>query len=183
MFCVGYLYIKQITQREPASGNIDSIPYYSHVPENVGIMFEVCSDEILFVLAFEEKTLNIIYPEKLKNGETDTFGHRKDYTVICDYGIVGYAVDFVGGIELTIDGETLRYTGEQIVEKLTYSNLSQEIKREIAQKIISGFSVCGFSEDIFLYITENCTTDLKFSNTLGWTDYITELCSFVRFVN
>lgn len=180
---VGYVFINKTLNYQTVDGKNESVPYYKFSPENTGIMFEIGLDKTLFVLNFDEKTLEVVYPEIDENGNLSTFGHPHNYTVSCSYDLVEYMVDCVGGIELEQNGEILRYTGTQVAEKLQFSIVSPEEKKEIAKKIISGFYSVGFSEENFLFITENCETNLNYSDTLLWKDYITELFGFVRFVN
>lgn len=182
VFGSGYLYLDSRLQASAVSNKTESVPYYS-TPENSSILFEICNDRVLINLDFDEGILKVIYPENTAATETEIYGYRVDYTVSSNYDLVGFFVDSVGGIVLEIDDETLRYTGVQISEMLEFSNVSEDLKQEITEKIISGLANTGFTKENLLYITQNTETDLKFSTAFPWLEYISELCKFTRFIN
>ena len=124
---------------------------------------------------FEEERLNIVFAEH----SADSYGYDTDYNINCDYKIVGYLVDIVGGIEL----ENLRYTGVQIVDILEYSYQTNDVKKQICQQIINGIGNSGFTKENLLYIIENSETKLKFNKCFLWTGYIGTLCKYPNFVN
>ena len=46
-------------------------------------------------------------------------GYEIDYTVEANYMLIAEICDYFEGVNLTIDAETLRYTGNQVVELLS----------------------------------------------------------------
>ena len=175
IFGCGYLYLDSRLKKTTANEPIDSVPYYTQIPENKTVLFTVCKDKILFDLNFQEELINIIFLEN----EAESYGYTVDYNLSCNYEMVGYLVDIAGGVEF----DDLRHTGVQITEMLEYNEQSIGTKQLIIQNIIKGIANSGFTKENLLYILENSETDLSFSKCFEWVDFIPKLCRFVRFVN
>lgn len=159
------------------------MPYYSPLPENKGVCFDVCGDKILLYLDFKHMELSVVYPKTTAESGLETYGYPVDYTVSCDYELVGYLVDAAGGINLKHQNEALRYTGVQVTEMLKFTGVSKETKKDIAKEIIKGFGDVGFTKEDLLYIIENSDTNLKFNDSFAWVEYVKELCKSARYVN
>ena len=171
----GYLYLDSRLKKTTANEPINSIPYYTQIPENKTVLLTVCQDKILIYLNFKEELINIIFLEN----DAESYGYTVDYNLSCDYEMVGYLVDIAGGIEI----DNLRYTGVQIIEMLEYNEQGIGTKQLITQNIIEGIANRGFTKENLLYIIENSETDLGFAESFDWVDFIPKLCRLVRFVN
>lgn len=175
IFSCGYFYLDSRLKKSMVNESVESVPYYTQIPENKSVLMTVCQDKILLNLNFEEEIINIIFLET----EAENYGYTVDYEVICNYEMIGYLVDVAGGIEL--DG--LRYTGVQITEMLEYNPQDITSKKLITQNIIKGISNNGFAKENLLYIIDNSETNLKFNQCFDWVGWIPKLCRFPRFVN
>ncbi len=174
VFSAGYLYLDNRINGVSVYNETEKVPYFAVLPENTTLRFKICGDSILVHLGFDENNIKIIF------AETDnTYGYTVDYNLNCDYKIIGYLVDAVGGIELGSE----RFTGVQIIELFEFSNPSKEIKKEITEKIVKGVGDRGFSKEDMLYIIENADTNLKFASAYLWVDFISELCLSPVFID
>lgn len=183
VFTGGYLYFNSLLNKKVASVPQESIPYYEQKPDNTTLLLEICTTQILLNLDFEQEILNILYPEDSVTIGDVVFGYEVNHIIKADYSLAEYFTDAVQGIELTVDGQTLRYTGVQIYELLNFSYVSDELGREILAAIISGIGQNSITDEELLYVVKNYETDLKFSDCFMWTDYLQKLCRFPRFVN
>lgn len=183
IFGSGYFFLDSRLEKTKVSFRTESVPYYTAMPDNKGVCFEVCNDKILLYFDFKQSELSVIYPTESEESDLVTYGYPVDYTVSCDYEMIGYFVDAVGGIELKTGNETLRYTGVQITEMLKFTGVSEETKHSIAKEIIAGFGEMGFTKENLLHIIEESDTNLKFNDSFSWVEYIKELCKSPRFVN
>ena len=175
IFSCGYFYLDSRLKKTLANESVESVPYYTQVPENKTVLMTVCQDKILLNLNFKEEIINIIFLET----EAENYGYTVDYDVICNYEMIGYLVDVAGGIEL--DG--LRYTGVQITEMLEYNPQDITSKKLITQNIINGIAKNGFTKEKLLYIIDNSETNLKFNQCFDWENWIPKLCRLPRFIN
>ena len=183
IFTGGFFWLSGILNQTQVSNSAESIPYYTPIPENCGILFDICGDKTLFYLDFQQETISVAFADEYNQDDSEFCGFTVDYTVKSDYNLVGYLTDAAGGIEMDIDGEVLRYTGVQITQMLEYSSVSRDIKDKICSQIVLGIAENGFTKEDLLYIVENSDTDLKFNVGYPWVEYIQELCGFARFVN
>lgn len=174
VFCCGYFYLESRLEEMIVSDNVNSVPYYS-TPDNFTVSFKICEDSLLFNFDFDNESVNIAFLEN----ENANYGYNIDYTVQCDYETVGYFVDIVGGIDI----ENTRYTGVDITELLEYSTVDFLKRKEITEKIMLGISKNGLTQKDMIYLIENSKTNLKFNECFLWTEYIPELCGFIRFIN
>lgn len=182
VFGCGYFYFDNLLNATSVVKNEEKIPYYS-VPKNATVLFKICNDNILINLDFDESTLNVLLVDEDMSTNNDIYGYKVNYTVNCDYDLVGYLVDIVGGIELETDGEFLRHTGVQISEMFEYSQVSKDKKTEIIKKIIEGIAITGFTKEDLLFIIDESKTDLIFSVGYLWVEHIQSLCKFPRYIN
>lgn len=182
VFLVGYLYLNSQLERIYTSNKTESVPYYQ-TPENKTFLINICQDSVLINFDFQESIVNVFLQPEISSAQTEVYGYKIDYQLNGDYGFVGYIVDSVGGISLERNDEILRYTGTQITEMLEYSNVSKELKLEIIKKTILSVSGIGFTKENLLYIIENYTTDLKFSDGILFVNNIADCCKFPRFIN
>lgn len=173
-FVVGFFYLDSRLENMTVSEKTESVPYYS-VPSDVTLLLNICEDKILVNLKFEEEKINIAFVDR---NEYD-YGYMIDYTLSCNYELVGFLVDISGGIE--IDG--LRQTGIQITEMLQQTMVKDSQKREITEAIVNGIADSNFTKEDLLFIIENSENDLKFNECYFWTGYISKLCKFPCYIN
>ena len=184
-FSGGYIYLdNQLKTKTDLSVGQSAfeVPYYS-IPENKGLLFDICGELTLIYLDFNYKNTSIAHPKINDDGTINTFGFPVDFTIEADYSLVGLIVDVVGGIDLSIDGSTFRYTGVQITDMLIFTPLADEVKYQIITEIFKGISQNGFNKEDFLLLIENSKTNLTVPDCYYWCDYAINLSSSVRIIN
>ena len=72
--------------------------------------------------------------EEIDEESQEYYGYPLSYEFAVDNNFFGNMIDRIGGIELYENGETLRYTGIQILEKIEDSNNNPELIKEILRK-------------------------------------------------
>lgn len=175
----GYYYIeKELTVAE---NSIESVPYYSY-PEKKGILFNICGEKTLIHLDFEGALLSVVFADEFEPTD-ELYGYSIDYNITGDYSLVGEIVDLVGGIEITAEETTLSYTGVQIKELLETTPQNLALRRNIIESITQKISKNGFSKEDFMRIIELSQTNLTFPDCYYWSQYISDVCKMVRFVN
>lgn len=175
---LGWLYLK--SELKPAENKAESVPYYTSVPENVGIMFELCGEKTLIYSDFTENTLTVVKADGADGGII--YGYSADFTVTSDYSLIGVIADSVGGINLERENVILSLTGSQLTELLSTTADGGELRKTVTEKIISEIGKNGFSREDFLFIIENSDTDLTVPDCFYWSDYIGEIFKNVRFL-
>lgn len=167
---IGYFYLQEnFTQTDTET---QSVPYYQQISDNVGILFKINDDFTFLYLDFEREVLTVsISPDV---DEEEVYGYSVDYKLESDLDLVREIVDYVGGLELTVDDETLRYTGFQVVEILSTSK-TQDLKRAIVNEIISKIAQNGVGTDFFVSLIENSKTDLSVWDCYYWKDGLKKL--------
>lgn len=156
---------------------------YNPMPENAGVAFLLPdSSAVLAFLDFENGCINVVNIEKYDVHNKLYYGYTADFTVQTDYELISGIIDRVGGINIEISGETLRYTGVQVVELISEKQ-NTNIKPQIIYGIFKQISKNNFSKDDFLYIIENSSSDLKLVDCIYWLEHIDNLCSRINIVN
>ena len=177
----GYLYLNY--ELEPTEIKQESVPYYTAAPENAGVMFDICGDRTLCYMDFEKNTLSLIFDNAdIKAGEK-LYGYTVDYVVNGDYDLLGGIIDIIGGIELELENEVLRYTGVQITDVLSRTANRETLRRKIIPEILKKTEENGFQKEDFLYIIENSDTNLTVPDCYYWSDYIKTLCRNAKIIN
>lgn len=178
-----YLYTSLKSDGSKADTKNESIPYYS-LPYNCGIMFALPEGGgCLMYLDFENSNIQVYFTDLYTEGRIRYGDYSVDYTVELDYKTIAGIIDRVGGITMDIDGETLRFTGIQVLDIITETTESEDIKRKIVSQILLQISKNGFSKEDFVYIIENSGTDLLVPDCFYWQDYIAELCENAVILN
>lgn len=177
----GYLYLSY--ELSPTEANEESVPYYTSIPENAGVMLDICGDRLLIFMDFEKSTMSMIFDESDVSAGEELFGYSVDYIIKGDYDLLAGIVDKVSGVELEIGEEKLRYTGVQITDLLSRTAQRQDLNREITSQIIKKIKENGFQKEDFLYIIENSDTNLTLPDCYQWCDYIKGLCKNAKFIN
>ncbi len=182
-FGVSYAYlhynINKVTQIEQKDYTVP----YKHIPDNAGIGFLLPdSSAVLVYLNFENNCINVVNIENYDTSNDLYYGYTVDYTVEVDYPFIGEMVDRVGGINIQVNGEELRYTGVQVVE-LIRENKNSNIKSQIITEVFRQISNNGFSKENFVYIIQNTKTDLSLLDCIYWMDYIDNIRGDIKFIN
>ena len=176
---VGYYYID--ANLTPAEQKIEYEPYSQENPENAGVLFEISGDSTFFYLDFDlEKLMVSLKPAEIT--ENEIYGYSVDYKIEGDLSIITKIVDYIGGAELNIDGDVLRYTGSQIAEIIKTNNQT-EFKRELIEEIANTISLNGISLDFFTNIIENSDTDLTLPDCYFWADNFNNLCANLQIID
>lgn len=179
--CSGYLYIKH--EFQPAKTSEESIPYYKSVPENTGILFDICGDRTLCYMDFEKGSMNLIFDTGSALVGERLYGYKINYTVNGDYSLLAGIIDIIGGIELESEGELLRHTGVQITDILSKTYDRKDLRLKIITKIIEKVSEKGFQKKDFLYIIENSETNLTVPDSYYWSEHIKVVCGEVKIIS
>lgn len=179
----GYSYLSFSGDKKPADNEVSSVPYYSSVPENTGVMLELCNRKTFFFLDFENTELAVIYADAAVIKNSSIYGYRIDYTVKAESKVLENIIDAVGGIDLDAENEILNYTGVQITELLDANKDNSELHRRITQNLIDRIGEYGLSNNELLYIIKNSETDLTVPDCYFWAEHIGNLCKSVRYIN
>ncbi len=170
---VGYYYIQ--SQIAPAESEAESVPYYDYTPENKGVLWSFGSRTVYTYLDFSASNVTVmINPESLEQS-----GYNADFLIAADYSLISCVVDYFEGVNLNFYGETLRYTGGQIVDLLSHDG-SIELRKSIISAIFSKISEQGVGLDFFNKIITSSKTDLKIPDCYFWKD---EMMSIAKNVN
>ena len=156
---------------------------YKNLPDNKGIAFLLPdSSGVIAYLDFENSCINVINVENYDSTNDLYYGYTVDFTVETDYQLIGGIVDRVGGVNVEVNGETLRYTGVQIIDLISV-NPDEDMKAQVITQIFRQISENNFSKDDFIYIIENSKSNLTVVDCIYWLDYIDEMRSNINFVN
>lgn len=176
----GYLYLQK--NFKETENKVSSVPYSFSAPENRGIMLDVCGSLTFFYLDFEDERLTVIIPPETEY-EEEIFGYPIDFTVKTDYGFVASAVDSADGIELNINGETLRFTGVQVADILSRTVDTSELKRQIITALLKKIGENGIDSEFFTFLVDSTDTDITVPDCYYWGKYITKLCKNGGIIN
>lgn len=176
----GYFYLRQ--NFKEAENKVSSVPYSFSAPENKGIMLDICDSLTFLYLDFSDERLKIIIPSVKEYGE-EIFGYPIDFTVKTDYRFVSRIIDCADGIELNLEGETLRYTGVQISDILSRTVDTSELKREITTALLNKIGENGLDSEFFDFLVESTDTDITVPDCYYWEKYISKLCKNGGIIN
>lgn len=156
---------------------------YKNIPDNTGIAFLLPDNSgVVAYLDFENSCINVINVENYDIGNDLYYGYTVDFVVEVDYELIGGIADRVGGVNISINGETLRYTGVQVIDLISV-NSDKSIKTQIIMQIFKQISENDFSKDDFVYIIENSKSNLTVVDCIYWLEYIDEMSRNINFVN
>ncbi len=177
-----YLYFNFNISTKAVDQKEDTVPY-RNLPDNAGIAFILPdSSAVLMYLDFENNCINAVNIEKYDKTNTMYYGYTADFTVELDYTLISEIVDRVGGVDIEINGEIMRYTGVHIIDLIS-TDSGDELKLQIIDDVFSRISKNNFSKDDFLYIIENSNSNLTVVDCVYWLDYMDEMFSNINFVN
>ncbi len=183
-FLGAYAYLDYNLNRQTAEADRKdyTVPYEQKL-ENAGIVFLLPDGSaVLAYLDFENDCINVINIERYDSGNDLYYGYTADFTVETDYKLIGGIIDRIGGVNIEIDGEILRYTGIQVIDLIS-QNSNDNIKNQIIIGIFEQISKNNFSKDDLLYIIENSNSSLTVIDCVYWLDHIGQICRTINFVN
>lgn len=176
-----YLYKSLENEKKAADTKEERIPY-TEIPENRGLLFNISGDTaVLFFLDFSEEISYIIRVDNYNSASDDFVGYSIDYKFDMDYYVLSSVFDHLGGLDLDIDGEDLRYTGVQICDIL--STATPDIHFKVISALCARISENGFSSDDFIFLIENTRTSLTVPECIYWQEFMKNIFSNVVFVN
>lgn len=182
-FSVSYAYLRYNINKVAEAQQKDYTVPYEHVPDNAGIGFLLPdSSAVLVYLNFENGCINVVNIENYDENNSQYYGYTVDYTIEVTAQLISGIVDRVGGINIQVDGKTLRYTGVQVVELIS-GNKESNIKSQIIREVFRQISKSGFSKENFVYIIQNTNTDLSLLDCIYWMDYIDNIRGDIKFIN
>ena len=177
----GYLYYnlnKKILNTDQKNDDTQ----YKQLPESKGIGFLLPdSSAVLVYLNFQENCINVVNIGVYDKNNDLYYGYTMDYTVEVTEQIIGGIVDRVGGVNVSVDGQTYRYTGSQITELLA-STPNNSIKSQIIAEIFKSVTQNGISKENFVYILQNAKTNLSILDCIYWLDYIDQIRENIVFI-
>lgn len=178
----GYLEITLKKNEESVDTKDYTIPYES-IPDNCGLLLQTpLESQWLIYLDFEDEQITVLEASRIKSDFKEYLGYSIDYRIDADYELIAGVIDRVGGIELNVDGTTLRYTGIQVCDLLC-CNSYENIKRQVLSEFLYNISKKGFSKNDFAYIIDNSDTDLTVPACFDWPQRLSQMCRSVSFVN
>ncbi len=167
---LGYYYID--SQNIKVENEAESVPYYSQLPENKSVQIIMGTRSIGFNMDFEQiEMVVIVNPD----------AYNADFTIEADYSLLSDICNYFDGINLMRDAETLRYTGEQVVDLLSSDN-SNEIRVNIISAIFEKMAEQGIGADFFNMIITKSKTNMKMPDCYFWTEYMDDIVKNFIFI-
>lgn len=156
---------------------------YVKLPENKGLVFVFPDNTAtLIYLDFEKENIKLVNINVYDELCPEYFGYSADYAISVSYDLVEGIIDRVGGIDITHNGETMRYTGVQVIDMIAYGKVD-DIKHQILMQIFKKISKNSFSKDDLVYLIENGKGNLSFIDCIDWLNYIKSMSERTSFVN
>lgn len=179
-----YFYLELSLNTADADTTESNIPYAAPLPDSAGILLTLPDNSGYMVyLDFYGEQVLIAAIENTNEPTTDYFGYPVSYTVKADYNLVEGLIDRLGGLEIYDNGETLRYTGIQVLEKVHSFTNNTDLKKMVVNIFFDRIAEVGFSKGDFVYIIENSDTDLTVPDCYYWPPYLTDIAGNARFIN
>ncbi len=149
----------------------EKIPYYSE-PQAVGIIIKYDQKEFFIELDFTENKVYFIFDDVAFKALEK--GFKIDYSYTFSQEKLEELVDYLGGIELTINGESLNLTGNQVRDWITqdYSNNNLRI---LAEKISKKIGEEGISSSQLERLLDNNLGTLTLSTSYLFSDYLKDV--------
>lgn len=154
----------------------NSIPYEKAAPEDTGLLIKFESGSAIMVfLDFSYERILAAVIDDYTDGAELRLGYDIQYTFDADSTFLEGIIDRIGGIELEVENEPLRYTGVQVGD-LVSRNDNGELKRQILSAVFTKISKVGLTTDDFVYMTENSDTTLTVPDCMYWAEHIGDMC-------
>ena len=179
-----YLYLEISLNSAETDANESNVPYASPLPDSAGILLSLPDESgYLIYLNFSTDSITVAKIEELQENAESYFGYPVNFTIVTDYNHLANLIDRLGGIELEDSGETFRYTGFQVLERIDSDYLNNDLKREVIRKFFEAVSLSGISKEDFIYIIENTETDITVPDCYYWPPYIAQMAENLQFIN
>lgn len=176
---VGYYYLnKNIIDIDK---EVQNEPYYQSITENKGILLTLNNVNTFFYLDFLENKLTVSLKPQFYESQ-NVYGYSCDYKVKGDNELLSLIIDNVGGVELKIEDEKLRYTGIQVANLLNHTD-SIELRREIISSVCNKIAKYGVNSGFFGDIINNSETELTLFECYFWDDHFKEICNNIVFID
>ena len=185
LFGISFSYLKHSLTPETSETQQqeEGVLYNKKTPANCGISFVFDEQSAcLIYLDFKGGCINVIDIPQFDKNISFYNGYSNDFQVYTKEGFVEGIVDRIGGIDLELDGETLRLTGLQVADYFCQNDTHEKRQKIIAQ-IFEKFSKNDFAKEDFVYIIENSKSNLNFIDCIYWLDYLKDMSQNVNFVN
>ena len=183
-FCGAYFYLNYNFNK--TATKIEQKDYetpYNPLPQNCGIVFVFPnSSATLVYLDFEKTSVNLLDVEQYDENRPEYNGYTADYKVEMSYELIEGIINRIGGINIEIDGATMRYTGFQVIELILTDN-NHEIKKQAIKEIFNGIAKNNFSKDDFVYIIENSKSNLSIIDCIYWLEHLKQMCQNINYIN
>ncbi len=156
---------------------------YNRVPKSCGVVFVFPDNTATLVyLDFDRENIRLLNIDAYEQSCPEYYGYSVDYNINISYELIEGIIDRVGGIDITQNGETLRYTGVQVMDLIAYDRV-EDIRKQILTQIFDKISKNNFSKEDMVYIIENSEGNLSFIDCIDWLDYLKSMSSRVNFIN
>ncbi len=173
---LGYYYIKSHDIK--VENEVESVPYYTQTPDSKGVLFKFSKGSVYTYLDFDLSTVTVI----LNPESVDDMGYSSDYTVNANYSLIAYMCDYFDGINLTLNAETLRYTGNQVVE-LIINDTSTELRMKVIDAIFQKINEEGIGVDFLNSIVTKSETNLKIPDCYFWAEFMDDISKNIKFLS
>lgn len=147
------------------------IPYHNEI-EPVGIIISFYDEEIFLGLDFNENKALFIFDDVVFKALKK--GFKIDYSYSFSQEKLENLVDFLGGIEVDINGENLNLTGNQIIDWLS-EDLSDEKLKYLAENISKKIAKQGMSNTALEKLFENNTGTLSLKSCYLFLNNLSEV--------
>ncbi len=182
-FGVSYGYLSYNFNKNIAADQKEYKVPYRQTPQNKGVLFILPDNSgILCYLDFDNMGIDLLSISNVDKGIKSYRDYSVDYTVQLDSNAVEGIVDMVGGINLELDGDMMRYTGVQVVDIIA-SGCDEKLKNQIIIEIFKQISKNSFSKADLIYIIENTKNNLSIIDCIYWVGYIEEMCGKIQLIN
>ena len=179
-----YLYLEFSLKSAETDRSDDSIPYAAPLPDSAGLLVTLPDyTGYLCYLNFRDENICISKIENTSETQKSYNGYTVSYKIEADYRFIANMIDRLGGIELYDSGETLRYTGMQILNKVEKDPENTDYKKEIIRKFFDMVALNGMTRADFVYIIENTNTDITIPDCYYWPPYIKKIAKNLQFMD
>lgn len=171
---------------KPANETPQNIPYASDdAPDFFGVLLRFSGAQSVY-LGFdkkENKTTVIMLENEAPEAAVNAYGYEADCVADADFDFLARFIDNFGGIDLTDNaGETFKYTGVQITEKLQKSN-DINFKKTVVAKLLTAMKNKGVERSDLVLFLEKCSTNLSFPSIYYLHDTLNSALKMLSFVN
>lgn len=179
-----YLYLELSLKTAEADNSESNVPYAAPLPDATGILLKLPDKSgYMFYFDFSGGCISVAQIENCEEPLSNYCGYPISFTIDADYFLLEGIIDRIGGLEIYSDGEMLRHTGIQVIEKVHSTVENSKLKRELIKTFFKKISETGITKSDFVYIIENSETDLTVPDCYFWPPYITEIAKNTRIIN